>query len=170
MGKNKEIIEITTINNKSILAAKNDVVGFCHFSAHPGCITKNSLKEKGCSRNGCHYFEKYDVPYWKAKEKLKAALKRKKETARRIKAEEEVKNQYFMDKAQETIDKLGCNIKVLSIKKVPRKKRYIVFYISQNSQDDWYKYLEFAKCFGIIIGGRIELKHIKDVDGSYATF
>ena len=71
MSDNKDYIEIKPINGEKVYVSKNNVVGFCHFSEHKGSITKALLKSHECVKKGCHYFEKYDVPYWKAIEKRK---------------------------------------------------------------------------------------------------
>ena len=61
-------------------------------------------------------------------------------------------------------------MKILDIKKEPNPRKCIVIYISKNSYNDWYQYIDFARAFGNIIGYYVELKHAKDVDGTYATY
>ena len=61
-------------------------------------------------------------------------------------------------------------MKILNIKKVSNSRKCIVIYISKHPYNDWYKYIDFARAFGDIIGYYVEFKHAKDVDGTYATY
>lgn len=167
----KEYIETKLITGDRLYISKKSVVGYCHFSEHKGSITKTLLKKHECVAKGCHYFEKYkDNPYWKGFEQVQAAKHIRRETARRIKKEEEKQRKEWIDTAQKIADDLEYELKVITIKKIPHKNNYILFYLSKVSKNDWYLYFELAKAFGAKLGGRVELRHIVDVDGYYATF
>ena len=167
----KEYIETKLITGDRLYISKKSVVGYCHFSEHKGSITKTLLKKHECVAKGCHYFEKYkDNPYWKGVEQAQAAKQKRRETARRIKKEEEKQRKEWIDTARIIADDLEYELKVITIKKIPHKNYYILFYLSKVSKNDWYLYFELAKAFGAKLGGRVELRHIVDINGYYATF
>ena len=167
----KDYIDTKLITGERLFIARKDVVGYCHYPQHRGAITKSILKNHECVLKECHYFEKCkNIPYWEGIEQQKASKQRKKETARRIKQEKEDQLKMWINTAQDIANDLGYELKVISVQKIPRKKNYIMFYISRASRNDWYMYLELAKAFGMKIGGRVELRHIVDIDGYYATY
>ena len=169
--KTDEYIETKLLTGEYALVSKKSIIGYCHFSEHKGSMTKSLLKTHDCVAKGCHYFEKYiDNPYWAAMEQMQATKQKKKETARRIKKEEEDRLKELIDTAQNIANDLEYDLKVITVKKIPRKKNYILFYISKESQNDWYLYLELARVFGMKIGGKVELRHIIDINGYYATY
>lgn len=169
--RNNDFIETKLLTGEHLFISKKAIVGYCHFSEHNGSVTKTLLKSHECVIKECHYFEKYkDNPYWTAIEQEQAAKQRKKETARRLKKEENDKLREWIKTAQNIADDLGYKLKVITVKKVPRKKKYILFYISKVSKNDWYMYFELAKAFGATLDGRVELRHIIDIDGYYATY
>lgn len=169
--REKEYVETKLITGERLYIAKNSVVGYCHFAQHKGSITKPLLKKHECMLKGCHYFEKYkDNPYWIGVEQTQAAKRQKREAARRIRQEEEEQLRKWIETAQSIADDLKYELKVLDVKKVPRRKSYILFYLSKVSRNDWYQFFELAKAFGAALGGRVELRHIIDMDGYYATY
>lgn len=172
MGDNtNEYVKTKLITGEHLFVSRKLVVGYCHFSGHKGSVTKTLLKSHECVKKGCHYFEKNkDNPYWEAIEQEKAKKQRKRETVKRIRNEEENRLKAWIESAQRIANDLGYDIKVVSVKKVPQKKNYILFYVSRYSQNDWFRYFELAKTLGKELGGKVELKHIIDIDGYYATF
>ncbi len=166
---NTDYAKLKLISGEYLLVKTDSVVGYCHCSEHRGYITKKYLKTHDCVRKGCHYFEKRDNPYWTNIEQKKAAEQRKKENARRLKDEEEAKRLRWIDTAQKTADAMRYGLIVTNVKKIPRKKRYVLFYVSYYPKDDWYRFIDLARCFGEELGGRVELRHAKNADGSYAT-
>lgn len=168
---NNDLIETTIITGAHIFISEKLIVGYCHYYKHKGTVTKKILKNHKCVIKDCHYFEKYaDNSYWKNVEQKKAIQLKKRETALRIKNEEEARNKEWIEKAEHIADIQELELKIIRIKKVPKKKKYVLFYISKNPKNDWYMFLELAKEFGKEIGGTVELRHIKDIDGYYATY
>lgn len=110
-----------------------------------------------------------DNPYWAAMEQMQATKQKKKETACRIKKEED-RLKEWINTSQSIANNLEYDLKVITDKKILRKKNYIVFYIYKESRNDWYLYLELARVFWMIIGGKVELRHIIDIDEYYATY
>lgn len=169
MSDDKEYIEIKPIIGERIYVQKKQVVGYCHFPEHRGSITKTTLKSHDCLKKECHFLEKYeDNPYWAAIERIKVRKQQKKETLKQLKADEQEKVENWIFTAQTIADSLGYNIKVVDVKKVPKRKVYILFYISEYRINDWYKYIDLAKEFGKIVGVWVELRHAKNIDGKYA--
>ncbi|MBQ8133502.1 MAG: hypothetical protein IJ192_03705 [Clostridia bacterium] len=165
-----ECVEVKLVGGEYFFTLQKNIVGYCHFSEHKGYITKNILKNRKCAKKGCYYFEKYaDNPYWLAIQRIEAAEKRQKEAAKQIKKKNEDKQEQLIETVQKIADDFGYHMKVLRVSKNPCKKEYIVFYISDNSYDDWYKFINIARKFGAVIGCRIELRHAKDANGHYAT-
>lgn len=178
MSNDQEYIEIKAVTGFRILVPKNHVIGYCHFPGHKGGITKKVLKDHECLKKNCTFFEKYtDLPYWKEHEKREKARQKRKNYVRLKKAERaEIQRQNDMftqqtyETAQNILEEMEYNLKILNIKKVPNSRKCIVIYISKHPYNDWYQYLDFARAFGDIIGYYVELKHAKDVDGTYASY
>ena len=149
---------------------KGNAVGCCHFSEHRGVITRTILKNRRCDSKKCRYFEKYeDHPYWTAVKEMQEAKERKRARQREIRDAEKKQHEQWLTDAQDIADGMGFCMKILQVKKVPRKRKYIVYYVSENSADDWYLFLDLAKAFGKTMRGNVELKHIRDMNGNYAT-
>ena len=87
-----------------------------------------------------------DNPYWAAMEQMQATKQKKKETTCRIKKEED-RLKEWINTSQSIANNLEYDLKVITDKKIPRKKNYIVFYIYKESRNDWYLYLELARVF-----------------------
>ena len=43
---------------------------------------------------------------------------------------------------QEIADMSGFDIRIISIKKTPKKGHYAIFYVSREAKNDWHKYVE----------------------------
>lgn len=165
-----DYMEIKTITGEHICCLKSNVMGYCHFFKHRGYITRSILKNHECVKKQCSFLQKNTSnPYWTAVERIQAAEKRKKETAKRLKREEEERQRELVARAQGIADELGYRLRVIRVTKTPGKKHFVLFYISENPWRDWAEFFELAREFGKTVGGRVELRHIKDIDGRYAT-
>ena len=173
-----DYIDIKIVSGERILKPREHVIGYCHFPGHKGGITRKIIREHECLAKECTYLEKYaDNPYWTEIKKHQAGKAQRKEYIKQKKAESAAVQKHknaitdiYYEIALCIIDQLGYDLKVLSIKKVPDMKKFILFYISRNSYNDWYQYYDLAREFGKKTGHFVELKHAKNVDGSYATF
>ena len=178
MDSDFDYIDIRTVKGYRILSSKKCIIGYCHFPGHKGGITKKILEEHECLKKECTFLEKYeDNPYWSALEKMQAAKKERRNYVRSIKAEKAA-----MQKQSEAIegiyyeivlciiDELGYDMKVLSIKKVHNMRKFILVYISKNPYNDWYQFLDVARAFGKKTGCFLELRHAKNIDGSYVIY
>ena len=166
-----EFIEVKLLTGDTETVSNKNVIGYCHFSEHKGYVTRNLLKSHKCDTKSCHYLEKYeDNSYWAAIDQIKVAECRKKETARRLRQEKEKLQKEWVATAQNIANDYGYKVKVIEIRKVPKKKKYILFYISKISDNDCYRYVNLAKDFGASLNGKVELRHIIDIKGNYAVY
>ena len=118
-----------------------------------------------------------DNQYWDELKRIQLKKNRRKNKIQTIKAEKAaIKRHYdaitsiYYEIALCIIEELGYDIKILDIKKVPNMRKYILIYISHNPYNDWHQFIDVARAFGKKTGHLLELKHAKNIDGSYATF
>lgn len=146
--------------------SKGRIVGFCHYKEHRGYITLPMLKERGCITKQCRYFEKNEEhPYWSSP---KPADKRK--TRKQMKAKIEEQERKLVEEAQECADFLGYNIKITSVRRDTENNTFLIYYISDLPENDYYRYINLARSFGGSKHVKTLLRHVKDIDGNYATF
>lgn len=162
-----EYINAKLITGEVAYLPKITVVGYCHFPEHKGNLTRSALKKHECLKKKCHYFERNkENKYCEIIE----AMKEEKKASKRTKKEQEQQLEDWKQKAQEIADKLGFDIKVTIIKKTDQKRRYILFYMSHEAKNDWFQYYDLAIKLGWATRRSFELRHIKDIDGSYAVY
>ncbi len=146
--------------------SKGRVVGFCHYNEHSGYLTMAAMKERGCLAKECRYFEKNeDHPFWSLQEN-----KDKKKTIKQAKAKNESQERELVVEAQECADFLDYNIKITSVKNDPKSRKLIIYYVSDLPEDDYHRFLNLARAISGSKHMRTELRHVKDIDGNYATF
>ncbi len=163
-----EYISVKLVGGGQVVTAVKNVVGYCHFAEHRGAITRTILKNRECAKKECHYFERCkDNTYWIAYDQMHAAQQQKKESRKRMLQEMKKQQMHYTEIAQRIADDLGYDIKVMEVKKTEQND-YILYYISENDYNDWYLYFDLAKNYEKTVGGRVELKHIKDMNGNYA--
>lgn len=173
-----DYIEIRIVTGERLIKPKNYIIGYCHFPGHKGGITRKIIKEHECLKKNCTFLEKYnDNPYWAEIQTLQASKAKRKRIIKQIKAEKATIQKQrnaiadiYYEIALCIIDELGYDLKILSIKKIANMRKLILIYVSNNQYNDWYQYLDLAREFGKKTGYYIELKHAKDIAGSYATF
>ncbi|SFW22297.1 hypothetical protein [Ruminococcus flavefaciens] len=178
MDSEIDYIDIRLVTGERVLKPRNYVVGFCHFPGHKGGITRKILQEHDCLNKNCSFLEKYtDNQYWDELKRIQLKKSRRKNKIQTIKAEKAaIKRQFdaitsiYYEIALCIIEELGYDIKILDIKKVPQMRKYALIYISSNPYNDWYRYMELVHAFVSKTGLYLELKHAKNIDGSYATF
>lgn len=170
MPDKNDYVKIRLITGAMVVMQRKNLIGFCHYPVHRGGVTKALLKSHKCISKGCKFLQKYeDIPYWEAAEQIDASKKKMKTMKKQLKNEAEQRELAWVQTAQGIADDLDYCLKVVQITKLPKKDHYVLYYVSEYAEDDWYKYLDLAKGFGKVIGGWVELKHVKDVDGSYAV-
>ena len=176
LNSNEPFREVRLIGGAYATVDTPSVVGYCHNSEHKGIVTVTIMQEHDCIAKGCHYFEKFeDYPFWKKYESreeqkhfLKIKQQRKKEN--RIALEKEIKNrdERFISCAYEIANELDIdNIKFISVSK--EGKTYVLFYISDKPINDWYDFREIAFLMNKEFRKKFILRHIKNMDGSFAV-
>lgn len=152
------------------------IVGYCHCDTHKGYLTSNLLKGHGCLDKKCPFLEKYsDFPFWDKyntnvanKLKRKAAIKLNKKLATIRKVKEREKIRFISEIADDVLEYFNFSIKITSIKK-DVEFDYVINYVSEESLNDWHRYIRLVKELHRIFGYTFKLNHIKTVDGKYAT-
>lgn len=169
----EEIVVARLLGNQRIQIPKSKLVGCCHNMIHPGKLTAKIMQEHDCIGKQCSFFEKYeDSAYWIAqaqkrneKDKRKAEQQRQKQEAQRI--EDELKE------AQELFQSYADALKYeLLIVRLQRKTQnhYKVFYVSENRFADGNRFPNFINTIKYYFPKcRIELRHVRDVDGHFVT-
>lgn len=167
----KELVKTKLVSGEVLMISKNRIVGYCHCYLHRGALTKNLLKEHDCVGKGCHYFEKCaEAPYWVEKQKKRDESARQRERKRTEEEQKKALDESRIREAQKIADLLGYDMKVIQIKKTEGKKHFVMFYISDRDENDWYRFVDLAREFGHSRWAYVELRHIKDMQGNYVTF
>ena len=162
-------VYVKLISGKRKYALRKDIVGFCHCSLHEGSISKSLLKEHDCIGKKCVYFERNNKEYWNIVDSQNNRKREKKERRKaiQIKAKNEIEE--WKQCAQRIADTFDYNLRVTSVKKPGEKQHYIIYYISEWEYDDRVRFGELATTFGYAMAGKAELRHVKELDGSYAV-
>ena len=167
----EEEVYVRLITGESTYINKRNVVGHCVCRLHPGTLTKTLVKNHECDIKNCCWLNKYeDNPYWKNRETARIVSAEKKETAKKLKREHKEREANLINWARNLAESMYMPIKVTSVRKEPGKKKYIIFYISNEPYNDSHLYTTLAYMFEWLVGGKTELRHVKDIDGYYATF
>ena len=156
----------------------NNVIGYCSYKLHKGCVTKKLLKDHQCLEKNCPFLQKYkDVPYWKEREKAIQSKNQRKQKKKDIKKHEEECREFLLSSANGLLDKMQLDIEIIEIKFIASEKKVVIFYISDSPFDDSVYFREFVRRYAVVISTRteyicskVEARHIKDTDGRYVTF
>ena len=154
--KTEKLVETRLMTGDTAFVGESNIVGYCHFSEHKGQMTKTLVQSHNCFKKECHYLEKYkDSPYWQALETQREAEIRKKETAKRLKAEEMERQAQWCSTAQKAADENGFKLKVTEVKKLPRKKEYVIFYRANSRFDKQNNMSEYVKLCRRLFGVKV---------------
>lgn len=169
----KTIVVATLLGNQRMPISKSKLVGCCHNIIHPGKLTAKIMEEHDCVGKQCRFFEKYvDSAYWiareqkhKEKDRRKAEQRRKKQEAQQIEDELEETRELFQSYA----DAFDYDLLIIRLQR-ETKNRYRVFYVSENRFADGNRFPNFLDTIKYYFPEyRIELRHIRDVDGHFVT-
>jgi hypothetical protein len=131
------------------------------------------MEDHDCLGKQCKFFEKYpDGQYWisqerkrQKKDQRKAAQQRHKQETRRLADELAETKALFQSYA----DALYYEFFIVQLQKEGRN-HYKVFYVSENRFADGNRFPDFLDAiYSSFPGCRIELRHIRDVDGHFVT-
>lgn len=156
------------------------IVGFCHNLIHKGYVTVTLLQKHECLGKKCPYLERFEAyPFWakyEAREKQKASIKKAKKKRLMNEKKQQEKAAHIMDNlkctAQNLADKMELHIIITSVvydKESKSENDFIVYYVSENTYNDWYKYVDLSVVMKSCHGGKYILRHVKLPNGNYAT-
>jgi len=169
----KEIIKMKMLTGEVVPIRRGNVLGWCHYSMHPGAVSKTIMEKHNCLGKNCPYLERYpDTPFWVNYEAEKKAKEKKKEYLRsekQRKAQEEQALQALAEDWRSCLEEMNSDMHIVRIA-MDSPFAYRVFYVSDNSFADGDRYPEFL----VMMRQRyprcsFHLRHIRDVDGHFVT-
>ena len=164
-----EYTECILASGKMEIINKKNLIGFCHYSLHRGFITRAVLKTHNCDGKGCHYLEKFEEhPFWIERKRQKDRKKDRKIIAKNAARNKEKKEEAYKTIAIQLSKKFRYSMEIISVRKDANEDKFIVFYISPNPFDDKSYFSMLEKELEKNINRPVELRHIKEADGSYA--
>ena len=184
--QNNELIVTYLADGTKTPIKRGRIVGWCQYEIHPGALTSNLLKKHGCLEKQCFHFRKNkNSNYWTEQEKLAIRKKRRKEQAASLKnqqRQQEDELAALADEWQDYLDEIGSDMYIVNVTREQTiqttqtrdQKRnqnvFTVFYVSDNWFADGNRYPEFCNFVkNQHPGCRVNLRHIKDVDGRFVT-
>lgn len=166
----QEYTECILASGKAEIVNKKNLIGFCHYAEHKGYITRAVLKTHDCDSKKCHYLERFeDHPFWVERKRQKDRRKNNKLMAKNTAKKREKKEEAYKAIAIQLAKKLHYRMEIVSVRKDGSEDRYIVFYISPHSFDDRSYFSGIEAGLERSIHRPVELRHIKEADGSYAV-
>lgn len=167
------VIGVKLVDGTRQPVRRSNVVGCCHYHLHPGKLTKRLLLEHDCVGKQCGFLEKYDdAAYWtglRNKQTGKEKARKRHRSVKEQKANTENRMKNIQREMQRVIDDFGCTMEIIRVERLG-KMRYRVFYVSDNRFADGNRFPEFFKeMHRRYPSWRLDLWHIKDIDGHFVT-
>lgn len=172
-ARNEEVIRARMLGGDTIEIKRGKLVGCCHNIIHPGKMNKALLLQHDCLGKNCPFFQKYpESPYWADMERKAKARETQKEKKRKSK-EAALAAQSALEQIRESFqacaDETQSNMHIVRVEQ-PKADIYTVYYVSDNPFADGNPFQPFTaaveqrhRC------RRVQLKHIRDVDGHFVT-
>ena len=169
----KSIVDVKLITGETIATKPNKVFGWCHCRLHKGALIKPLMKEHDCFGKNCHYLEiNHQAPYWDNHKAQKEAKEKKKlilQLEKRQQVAEDNQLRLLSESWQSYLDDMESDMKIIRVTK-DAPSVYRIFYVSDNSFADGNRYPVFLETLKFLHPQyRINLRHIKDVDGHFVT-
>lgn len=165
-------VEVILIDDCLHYVPINSIVGFCHCKVHTGHLLKSTMKKHECISKQCPFFHKFeDYPYWVGKENRKKEIEKQKKKLQyqnNMKIHFQRRFENVRRIAQNAIDVRGLPLVVTSVA-LQKPNKYILNYVSNESKDDSDEYSKLIDKLNQIGIGKFYLKHIKNINGYYAT-
>ncbi len=149
------------------------IVGYCQSTLHRGYITKKLLKQHKCLERKCSSFRK--IPhstFWQSQE----LEQKRKEEVKAKKLLREEKEEAFQNRlnemkiyASKISHKLFPELTVTNIRKNREEYGYIINYVTDTKNNDYYLYLQLAREMSAKFLCRFILRKAKLPSGHYAT-
>lgn len=172
-GDSGEVIRVRLITGESIMIRRSKVAGYCHYHLHRGCLNKRLIEEHQCIEKSCRYLEILTThSFWITREN-EARIKEKK--AQKKQAEKERQRacrdaeEACLQAARKLAEQMFPELRIIMVKHSQSSRRMILYYVSDEARNDWYRYLDLARAMRWQHGYEAELRHIKDADGQYVT-
>ena len=166
--------EFVRLLDGNYLAARNlkSMIGYCHYPHHRGFISRNLMESHRCIQKNCPYMEVNEsAGYWEAVRGREVGQMRK----RKNRAEQKRKNrseaqklENLRERFQMYADEYGYPLSVIRVAR--SDSALTVFYVSDNSYDDWSSYpLLLERVRKDVPLRNVKFTHIKDAKGRYVT-
>lgn len=167
------VIGVKLVDGTRLMVRRNNIVGCCRCHLHPGKLTKRLMLEHDCIGKRCGFFEKNEhASYWvgqqvKAKNKHTARNHQRAVQYQKERIQEHLHN--IQADMQHAFNRLGYTVEIVRIERLS-KTQYRVFYVSDNPFADGNRFPDFfAEMHRRYPSWRLDLRHIKDVDGHFVT-
>lgn len=167
MPEENKSITVQLIDRKWVNHVNREqIIGYCNYKLHPGALTEKLLKSHECIQKKCPYLKKLeDRKFW---------IKRKDKTEHKkiVKQEKQIQEQISLNlitEAQEFASTYHAELDIMQVNFDADRNSYIIFYISDNPEDDCYDYLDFLHAYCYEKKAKVELRHIRDMNGNYVT-
>ena len=170
----KEIVKARMLTGETISIKKRNILGWCHHKMHKGAVNKALLEQHDCLGKNCPYLERNcQCSYWAslaAQQAAKAARKEKIREEKRQQAAEEEHLIQLSESWQSYLDDMESDMYIVRVAK-DAPSVYRIFYVSDNRFADGNRYPAFLETLKFLHPHyRINLRHIRDVDGHFVTY
>ena len=169
----QEIVKVKMLTGETIPIKNKNLLGWCHHGMHKGAVNRAIMEQHDCLGKKCPYLERNPKsPYWAnlvAQQKAKEAQKEKIREQKRQQAAEEEHLQFLTDNWQSYLDDMDSDMYIVRVAK-DAPSVYRIFYVSDNRFADGNRYPDFLDTLKFLHPHyRINLRHIRDVDGHFVT-
>lgn len=167
-----DMLRVKLITGTIAVVKTKTLVGFCCHEKYRGFLTNKLIKSHQCFEKGCPFLKKYeDFPYWQNRLRHRKTkdeyIKQKQESLANRKSEKE-KNAMMLSYIREKTEREDLPIYVTSIY-TTAKSSYCINYVSFERRNDWQDFFSLAIDMSNLFNGRFKVKHIKTLNGDYAT-
>ena len=167
------LLSVHMVSGDNIFIRANNIVGWCHYKLHKGCLNQPLYVSHDCSGKQCAFFEANPCSSYlkglknKQDKKTQANMQRKMEKEAQIK--EENRLVALKELWQQHADSLKLKIMLVRVVK-EGDNAYRVLYVSDNNSPDENLYGNLIKKARLANPAlRITLRHVRDVDGHCVT-
>ena len=169
----QEIVKMKMLTGEVIPIKRKNVLGWCHHKMHKGAVNRALLEEHDCLGKNCPFLERNSKSsYWDnlaAQQKAKEELKKKLREKKRQQAAEDEHLVQLSENWQSYLDDMESDMYIVRVAK-DAPSVYRIFYVSDNSFADGNRYPDFLDTLKFLHPHyRINLRHIRDVDGHFVT-
>lgn len=170
----QEIVKTKLLTGETIPIKQKNVLGWCHHRMHKGAVTRTIMEQHDCLGKNCPFLERNaKSPYWEnlaTQQKAKEARKEEIKAQKRQQAAEEEHLIQLSESWQSYLDDMESDMYIVRVAK-DAPSVYRIFYVSDNRFADGNRYPAFLETLKFLHPHyRINLRHIRDVDGHFVTY